>query len=121
MDPRHRASVRTRAKGLLARLAHDLEIAAGATPGRVEVGESAWSGELVVPVAKLAVAGSLHGDRLDPSGLSPGDRAEVERRIRDEVLAARRRSPCRPRGATREEGKRRWRSGAGRGRGFLCG
>jgi hypothetical protein len=30
--------------------------------------------------------GTLRGDRLDPAGLSASDRADIERRLREEVL-----------------------------------
>ena len=78
--------VRIRAAGLLARLAHDLEIAATDLSGRARENGETWSAELRVPVAGLRVAGTLRGDTLVPEGLSPSDRAEVERRIRQDVL-----------------------------------
>jgi hypothetical protein len=40
-------------------------------------------------VASLRVAGTLHGDRLDEAGLSAADRAEIERKLRSEVLTVR--------------------------------
>lgn len=80
-------SLRTRATGMLARLAHDLEISAIRVRGQAIRNADGFSGELIVPVADLRVAGQLHGDRLDPAGISNSDRTEIERKIRDEVFA----------------------------------
>jgi hypothetical protein len=79
--------VRTRTAGLLGRLAHDLEIAAGELTGRATTDDEAWTAELTVPVQSLRVVGVLHGDRVDETTLSASDRAEIERRIREEVFA----------------------------------
>ena len=86
LDPRSRVKVRTRAKGMLSALAHDLEIA-GEVSGEVRLEGEAWTAKLVVPAAALRVAGTLKGDRLDPTGLSASDRGEVERRLRAELLS----------------------------------
>ena len=71
-----RLAVRTRATGMLARLAHDLEISAAEVRGhaRLDGDGEGWTAELLVPVSGLAVAGVLHGDRLDPAGLSQSAR-----------------------------------------------
>lgn len=100
-----RLALRTRAKGMLARLAHDLEIVSTEVTGRVRAGEGAWSGELCVPVASLRVAGTLHGDRLDPGALSASDRQEIERRTRGDVLGAERELVVELAGPTRERGE----------------
>lgn len=83
-----RLAIRTRATGMLARLAHDLEISAAEVRGhaRLDGDGAGWTAELLVPVSGLSVAGVLHGDRLDPAGLSASDRGDVERKMRDEVL-----------------------------------
>ncbi|XXX80555.1 hypothetical protein WMF30_17490 [Sorangium sp. So ce134] len=87
LDPAaSRLTIRTRAAGMLARLAHDLEIAASDLRGRARLDGDAWTAELEIPVADLRVAGVLRGDRVDPDALSDGDRRDIERRIRDEVL-----------------------------------
>lgn len=100
--------LRTRAAGLLARLAHDLEIAAPELTAEATVDAAgAWSAEIVVPVAALRVAGTLHGDRLDRAGLSASDRAEVERKIREEVLAGTREVRVRASGASRDQAEAR--------------
>lgn len=78
--------VRTRASGLLGRLAHDLEIAAEELSGGASVDGDAWTAELTVPVPRLRVAGVLRGERLDTKTLLASDQAEIERRIRDDVL-----------------------------------
>ena len=83
-----RLAVRTRATGLLARLAHDLELVTRDLRGTVDLEGDAWSAELTVPVASLRVAGTLHGDRLDAAALSAADRGEIERKLRTDVLRA---------------------------------
>jgi len=79
-------TIRTRAKGLLSKLAHDLEIQATEFDGAIDVEESAWKATLRFPVRKLTVVGTLKGDKVDRAVLSPGDRAEIERKIQQEVL-----------------------------------
>ncbi|WP_437639109.1 hypothetical protein [Sorangium sp. So ce854] len=87
LDPAaSRLTIRTRAVGMLARLAHDLEIAASELRGVARLDGDAWTAELSVPAAGLRVAGVLRGERVDPDALSAGDRRDIERRIRDEVL-----------------------------------
>ncbi|WP_272421760.1 hypothetical protein [Polyangium jinanense] len=78
--------VHTRASGMLARLAHDLEITASVFSGRATLEGEGFSAELVVPVAALQVVGTLHGERVDTSALSSSDRSDIERKIRDEVF-----------------------------------
>ena len=78
IDPaRSEVRVRTRAKGMLAALAHDLEIRAEGIHGHATADGPAWAVELTVPVGKMRVAGTLSG----------GDRAEIERKLREDVLA----------------------------------
>lgn len=79
-------TIRTRAKGLLSKLAHDLEIQTARFDGDVEVDETDWKATLRFPVSGLTVAGALKGDKVDRAILSPSDRAEIERKLRDEVL-----------------------------------
>ena len=78
--------VHTRATGVLARLAHDLELTARGLRGEASDQGSTWTAELTIPVAQLRVAGTLRGDRLDPNALSSADRAEIERKLQAEVL-----------------------------------
>jgi hypothetical protein len=81
-----RLAVRTRAVGMLARLAHDLEIVATRLEGRAELDGEAWSGELSIPTDALDVAGVLKGERVDPNVLSPPDRAEILKRMRADAF-----------------------------------
>ena len=83
-----RLVLRTRAVGVLARLAHDLEIAAAALQGHARLDDASWTAELLIPTAHLTVAGALRGERLDPSALSANDRQQIENRMRDDVLCA---------------------------------
>lgn len=80
-------SVRTRASGLLAKLAHDLELQVTNIHGRAERNDAGFSGELRIPVTALRVTGQLHGDRVDSSGISASDRSDIENKIRTEVFA----------------------------------
>jgi hypothetical protein len=97
-------TIRTRAKGLLARLAHDLEIA-GAVRGTAEVDEATWSGQLEIEVASLRVVGVVRAGSVDTTVLSASDRLDIERKIRDEVLAGTGRVEVRASGPSRERGE----------------
>ncbi len=79
-------TIRTRAAGILARLAHDLEFSASDIRGQATRNDEGFSGELVVSVSGLRVTGQLHGDRLDPAGISHSDRIDIERKVREEVF-----------------------------------
>ena len=79
-------TIRTRATGLLARFAHDLEITAEGFEGSVEIDGDRWSTDLLFPVRRLHVVGSLRDGRVDFSAISASDLSEIERKIRDEVL-----------------------------------
>jgi hypothetical protein len=81
-----RLAVRTRAVGMLARLAHDLEIVATRFDAPAELDGDAWTAELTVPVDALEVAGVLKHDRVDTSVLSASDRAEIVKRMRDDAF-----------------------------------
>jgi hypothetical protein len=88
VDPEaSKLTVRTHATGMLARLAHNLELEASTLRGRASVAEEAFSAEIFVPVASLRVAGTLRGDRVHGAKLTASDRAEIERKLREEVLA----------------------------------
>lgn len=97
--------LRTRAVGLLARLAHDLEIVATDLRGHGGPDGDGWTGELSVPVASLRVAGALKGEMVDPSVLSGSDRAEIERRVREEVLVGGSEVVVKAKGASRDRGE----------------
>lgn len=79
-------TIRTRAKGMLSRLAHDLEIDASRWDGAVELDGDAWKATLTFDVRGLRVVGALKGDRVDRAVLSASDKDEIERKIRSEVL-----------------------------------
>ena len=79
-------TLRTRAEGLLARLAHDLEIAAPLFRGRVTLDGEAWTAEVGVAVASLRVVGVVHGTELDRAALSSSDRAQIEQKMRQDVF-----------------------------------
>ena len=78
--------IRTHTAGLLARFAHDLELAASAMSGWVEQVDDGWTSELEFPVASLAVVGVIRGGVVDRSVLSVNDVIEIERKLRSEVL-----------------------------------
>ena len=82
---RSRLTVRTRATGLLARFAHDLELAAPLT-GHADLDGDAWSGELRFPVAALEVVGVVKAGRVDASVLSRSDQADISKRMRDDAF-----------------------------------
>jgi len=99
-----RIAIHTRAAGMLAKLAHDLEIVASGFAGKATLDGEGFSAELTVPIAGLSVAGTLHGDRVDTSALSPSDRAEIQHKIRDEVFAATKEVRVSARGSSRDRG-----------------
>lgn len=79
--------IRTFAQGLLSRLAHDLELVCRGIEGTAErPSADRGSADVVVPIAKIDVAGTLKNGRVDPAGLSPSDREDVLRKMRREVF-----------------------------------
>jgi hypothetical protein len=78
--------IETIAKGMLAKLAHDLAIDAKTLTAAVthEGGKAELT--LRVPIADLKVYGVRKGGTVDTSVLSGSDRADIERKIRSEVL-----------------------------------
>jgi hypothetical protein len=79
-------TIRTKASGLLARLAHDLELDASRFSASIEPEGAQWRVELEFPVASIRVVGALKGGRVDRTVLSASDVSEIERKLRDEVL-----------------------------------
>lgn len=79
-------TIRTRAKGMLARLAHDLEIEATRFDADLDLDAEAWRATLRFDVRGLRVTGALKGDRVDRAVLKPADREDIERRIVNEHL-----------------------------------
>lgn len=81
-------ALHTFAEGLFSRLAHDLEIAAeGVTGTATTSGEGLGRASIDVPVAALRVVGAVKKGKVDPGVLSTNDRADIEGKIRSEVLA----------------------------------
>jgi hypothetical protein len=84
LDPERTVlTLHTGVEGLFAAMAHSLELRAQGVTGELE-GEH---GTVHVPVAGLRVVGALAHGRVDPEVPSPADKAEIERRIRETVLA----------------------------------
>lgn len=86
--------VRTYAEGILARMAHDLEldvrVASGAATLEGEPGPRATGeGTLVVDIDAVRVRGTLKKGRLDETALSESDKAQILEKIREDVLGAR--------------------------------
>lgn len=71
-------------EGMLAVIGHDLRIEAE----RFEVRASAGELTARVELASLRVIGCMVNGRLDASAPSPGDRAEIEQRMRREIFGA---------------------------------
>lgn len=89
LDPsRSRLVVRTRAKGLLGKLAHDLELESRALSGQVELDGERHAATLTLPSSSLRVVGVLKGGALDRTVLSPSDVADIEARVRRDILRA---------------------------------
>lgn len=79
-----RVVIRTRAEGMLSALAHDLEIEGTPRDGEGARTGSEWSARVTLRAETLRVSGVVeHGSVRT---MSPRDRAEIERRIREEVF-----------------------------------
>ena len=90
IDPaKSRLRVETRAKGMLARLAHDLSIEGPGPSGTCRIEAGRFTLDLELPIAALRVAGVRKGGRVDTSVLSRSDLDDIHRKLRDEVLAGR--------------------------------
>lgn len=80
-------SIETTAKGMLAKLAHDLRLLAGELTVTVAEGEGGRLDlELRAPVRAIKVDGVRKGGRVDRGVLSASDRSDIEKKIREEVL-----------------------------------
>lgn len=79
--------IHTYAEGLLARLAHDLELECRCLSGHAErLAEDKATGAIEVPIASIEVTGTLKHGRVDPHGLSASDRDDVLDKMRREVF-----------------------------------
>lgn len=82
-----RITIRTFAQGLLARLAHDLELVCRTLTGSAErLGPDQGTATLEIPIGEIDVAGTLKGDRVDPAGLSASDREDCLRKMHKDVF-----------------------------------
>jgi hypothetical protein len=81
-------TIETEAVGMLAKLAHDLSITARSPKATLSVDGASASISLEVPVDGLAVDGVRKGGALDRSVLSSSDRADIEKKIRHDVLTS---------------------------------
>lgn len=83
-----RVRIHTFAEGLLARLAHDLELSCGKLSGSGKREGDRSTARIEAPIGAIAVAGVLKGDRLDEQRLSPSDRREVLEKMKRDVFHA---------------------------------
>lgn len=83
---RSAVTLRTRAKGLLSALAHDLELSATFARGSVKRDGERWEGELAVLPSALKVVGPIKGGTTVRDGLPAWEVREIERRIVEEVF-----------------------------------
>jgi len=81
-------TIETKAVGMLAKLAHDLSIAARGATATFAAADGKLTVTLRAPVRQLEVRGVKKGSSVDTGVLSASDRAEIERRMREEVLPA---------------------------------
>lgn len=88
IDGASKLVLRTRAQGLLARLAHDLSIASSAVTGTASVEGEGWTARLTIATKSLRVEGVVRGDRVETGVLGDSDRAEIERKLATEVIGA---------------------------------
>lgn len=79
--------LRTRAKGLFSKLAHDLELRCERVSGEGERDGETWSGALSIPVDAIAVLGSIKKGKVDTTALSGWEIDQITKRLRDEVFA----------------------------------
>jgi hypothetical protein len=77
----------TFAEGLLARLAHDLELECRGISGTAERAEAgSGSATLEAPIGRIEVNGTLEKGRVDPRGLSASDRQDVLGKMKKDVF-----------------------------------
>ncbi len=85
IDPASQLKIRTRARGLLSRLAHDLELE-GTVEGEGTREGDAYEGAMTLRIDTIRVVGVLKQHTVDRDALSVSDQAEIERKIRHEVF-----------------------------------
>jgi hypothetical protein len=90
LDPAaSRLVVETTAKGMLAKLAHDLTIAVSDWKCDASLEGGVATVTLRAPVASVRVEGVRKHGAVDKGVLSASDRSDIERKIREDVLVAR--------------------------------
>jgi hypothetical protein len=102
---RSRLLIHTKATGLLARFAHDLEIEARALEIDARVDAERWSVELRAPIERMRVTGVRRGERVDERVLSRSDQEEIHRRLREQVFAGMDAIRVHAEGRSREQGE----------------
>jgi hypothetical protein len=88
---RSRVRIQTFAEGLLARLAHDLELVCGELSGTATTasdgGKTTGTASVAAPLRGIVMAGVLGRDgRVDPRGLSPSDQRDVIAKMQHDVF-----------------------------------
>jgi hypothetical protein len=83
-----RLSIETTAKGMLAKLAHDLTIVSRDFSCTATLTDAGADVTLRVPVRGLQVDGVRKRGTVDRGVLSSSDRSDIERKIREEVLTS---------------------------------
>jgi hypothetical protein len=83
---RCRVLIHTKATGLLARFAHNLELEATKLEIAARFAGERWTAELGAPVRAMRVVGVLRGERVHQDLLSRSDEEEIQRRIREQVF-----------------------------------
>jgi hypothetical protein len=81
-----RIVVRTQATGLLARFAHDLEIAAQRFEAELGGEGQRWQGTLRFPVGAMRVVGVVRKGEVDETVLSASDVDEIRQRMDEQVF-----------------------------------
>jgi len=88
-DPaRSKITIETKAVGLFGKLAHDLSIVGRELSATVDTEGDGAAVEVTAPVASLAVDGVRKGEIVDRTVLSASDRADIEKKMRGEVLTS---------------------------------
>ncbi|MEO7331303.1 MAG: hypothetical protein ABI193_22195 [Minicystis sp.] len=106
LDPQaSRLLVHTRAEGLLARLAHALQLSTPELTGTATLEGEAWTADLRVPVRSLMVDGVLHGDTLDRTVLSAADREQILTKMREDIFGDATEIEARAAGPGRDRGE----------------
>lgn len=89
LDPdRSRVRIHTYAEGLLARLAHDLELVCGDLTGSGSRTADGGTARVEARLGAMTIAGTLHDDRVNESGLSPSDKHDALEKMKKEVFHA---------------------------------